>query len=287
MQLLDETGKVKEIAEVVEGIATAMPIYQDALQPAAKNVGSALADVTSAVNVALAPLRVIVWGMERIEQWVYSAVGDRLRTVPAERIITPAVSIAGPLIEAMRFAGEETLLRQLYSNLLASAMDAESARNAHPAFVEIIKQLSPDDALLLNYLVEAQHLADARLEESSVRAEVVYAFLPSHVPERGVTIVCWDVANKEASSRVVEASCPGLSASNLGNLARLGLLATHQEGTETVADFARFADELVDVRALTQDMNWRDGIWAHITISAWGRLFSAACGIPGISSSGL
>lgn len=37
----------------------------------------------------------------------------------------------------------------MYTNLLITAMDSETIRRAHPAFTEVIRQLSPDEARIL------------------------------------------------------------------------------------------------------------------------------------------
>jgi hypothetical protein len=42
----------------------------------------------------------------------------------------------------------------MYANLLAAAMDKNTADGAHPAFVEIIKQLTSDEAKLIAYFLE-------------------------------------------------------------------------------------------------------------------------------------
>jgi hypothetical protein len=44
------------------------------------------------------------------------------------------------------------MLRDMYANLLAASMDTRTATGAHPAFVEIIRQLTPDEARLLRLL---------------------------------------------------------------------------------------------------------------------------------------
>jgi hypothetical protein len=67
-------------------------------------------------------------------------------------LITPPLHIAGPTLESLRYTGAIPPLRQMYENLLATAMDAESVEQAHPAFVEIIRQLTPDEAGILERL---------------------------------------------------------------------------------------------------------------------------------------
>src|SRR5687768_5912365 len=139
----------KDLAAAAKGIVEAVPVYQDAVQPAAKEIGKALQTVGKAVNVALAPLSVLVWGYERISDYVAKRVTEKLADTPADQIVSPSPLIAGPAMEALRFAGEEPDLREMYATLLASAMDRRTASRAHPAFVEIIKQLSATEGRIL------------------------------------------------------------------------------------------------------------------------------------------
>lgn len=147
----DET-KIEKSANALKELAEVVPVYQDAVQPAAKEIGKALVTTARAVNVALAPIKGLVWGYEQLEQFLASRVAQKLRNTPEEEIVTPPPYVAGPALEALRFAGHDNTLRELYANLLASSMDAATAQMAHPGFVEILKQLSPDEARLLQLM---------------------------------------------------------------------------------------------------------------------------------------
>ena len=149
---MPDEGKIRDVAEVVEGIVKAVPIYEDALQRATWQIGSGLETIAKTINVALAPLKGLVWGYDRIENYLIPALAERLKKVPEERVVTPEPSVAGPAIEALRFAGHEPSLRELYANLLATSMDKKTAREAHPSFVEIIRQLTPDEARIVELL---------------------------------------------------------------------------------------------------------------------------------------
>jgi len=66
---------------------------------------------------------------------------------PPDQIVVPKPNVAGPALEALRYTWHEETLSDLYANLLAaSSMDKSTADGAHPAFVEIIRQLTPDEA---------------------------------------------------------------------------------------------------------------------------------------------
>lgn len=143
-------NKTRDVIDAVTTLVQAVPIYQDVAQPAAREIGKALGTVAKTVNMALAPIGVLVWGYEQLQGFIAGKVADRLKNVPPEDIITPKPNVAGPAMDALRYAGHEDTLSDMYANLLASAMDRSTAKAAHPAFVEIIKQLTPDEARILS-----------------------------------------------------------------------------------------------------------------------------------------
>ena len=146
---MSEESKVRDVVDAVTGVAKAVPVYQDVLQPAAQELGKALQIVAKTVHIALAPVSALVWGYDQMKDFVSTKVAERLRNVPPEHIVTPKPNVAGPALEALRYTGHESSLSDMYANLLAASMDKATASGAHPAFVEIIKQLTPDEAKLV------------------------------------------------------------------------------------------------------------------------------------------
>ena len=63
MQAMGDESKIRDAADAVKGLLEAAPIYDDALQPAAKQVGKALETLGKAVNMALAPIAALIWGL--------------------------------------------------------------------------------------------------------------------------------------------------------------------------------------------------------------------------------
>jgi len=148
-------GNVEASINAVTELVKAVPIYQDAIQPAAQEIGKALGTVAKTINVALAPVSALVWGYDQIKNFVDNKVSEKLQNVPEENIVTPPAHIAGPALESLRYTGSVYELKELYANLLASSMDINSTKGVHPSFVEIIKQLSSDEAKLLSAFLES------------------------------------------------------------------------------------------------------------------------------------
>lgn len=204
---MSDEDKTTQAAKAIEGIVKAVPVYQDVIQPAAKQIGKGLETVAKTIHVALAPVSALVWGYEHVKEFVGSKVAEKLKNVPEERIQTPSPLVAGPLLESLRYAGHEETLRDLYANLLATAIDSDTAKNAHPGFVPILQSMSPDEAKIM------------RLFASTGAAPLIDVKVNLKPP--GFRII---VRNFSSIGQNAGCAHPDLSPNYLDNLIRLGLL---------------------------------------------------------------
>lgn len=76
--------------------------------------------------------------------------------IPDENIQEPKLNILGPALEASKYYIEDKEMRSMFAKLLASSMDSSKDDVIHNSFVEIIKQLSPEDAKNLLFLSASQ-----------------------------------------------------------------------------------------------------------------------------------
>ena len=142
-------GKPETTLGLVTDLAKAVPVYPDLVQPLAKQLGQRLELVGRLVNVTLSPLQGFVWIAEQTRDYLKKSVAEKLKDVPPERLQAPPLNIAAPLFQAAVFATDEDTLREMYASLLASSMDSATVATAHPAFVDIIKNMSSDEARIL------------------------------------------------------------------------------------------------------------------------------------------
>lgn len=219
---MGDESKIRDTAEAVKGIVQAVPIYEDAIQPAAKQVGKDLETVAKAIHVALEPLAGLVWGWDQIKQYFLIPVAEKLRHVPPDRITTPSFHVAGPIVEALRFTGHEESLRELYANLLATSLDAETTKNAHPSFVDIIKNMSPDEARIIRLFATSKSFPLIDLKAKNI-SEGNYKLLLRNYSHIGREAAC---------------EHQDLVQSYLDNLCRLGLLEIPPG--KTLADVAAY-----------------------------------------------
>lgn len=105
-------------------------------------------------NVVLYPVKkanlTFLYKLEAFEE----DLKEKIKHIPEENLQVPPTMIAGPTLEALRYAYDESELREMYENLLASAMDNRISSQAHPAFVDAIKQMTPTEAKILEVVVK-------------------------------------------------------------------------------------------------------------------------------------
>ena len=131
-------------------------IYEDVAHPALSVVGKALQGVT---RMALSPISAMVWGFDKIASYLDVAIPEYFarKNVPSEKIKSPDPSIAVPTVVALTYNSHKTELRDMFTNLLGASMNSDVV-DEHPAFVEIIKQLSSDECKMLRELFAEQRL---------------------------------------------------------------------------------------------------------------------------------
>lgn len=203
---MSSNDDISQAAKAIEGIVKAVPIYQNALQPAAKQVGKGLETITKTIHVALAPVSALVWGYEKISDFLSWRLTEKLKNISPERISSPNLLVAGPVVESLKFAANEEVLRELYTNLLATSIDSQTAHNAHPGFVQIIQNISPDEAKILQFFSTSDTQPIIEVKAVSKKG--------------GFFILC-----RNFSQIAKKANCQHLSLSSnyIDNLCRLGL----------------------------------------------------------------
>lgn len=252
--------------DAVSGLVEKVPIYQDAIQPLAKEAGKALGTVGRSVNAALMPIRGLIWGVEQIEAFLQHTIAQKLENVAPEDIQTPDPCVAGPAIESLRFTGHKADLSELYANLLATSMDKNTASTAHPGFVEIIRSLSGDEARIMSFLsnVQVAPIIDIRKEiEGGGGGVTVMPY---------VTTVGFDAGCDHRE----------LTVSYIKNLERLGLIEISKD--KYLVGEGAYDRILNDapVKEIEEQLNAQEGYIAkfekyYLELSAFGSLFIAAC----------
>ena len=136
------------VTAFAEELAKQLPVkaaYRDAVKPAAKQAGQLAQDLVKTIQLALAPLQFAGAYQDRLRGFLDRSV----RAVPEANRVSPASQILGPIVEGIRYEPADTPIDEMFSRLLSCSMNTEQLKDAHPAFPQIIKQVSADEAILL------------------------------------------------------------------------------------------------------------------------------------------
>ncbi|EMX2781980.1 DUF4393 domain-containing protein [Klebsiella variicola] len=267
-----KNSQVTDVANAVAAVAKEIPIYQDALQPAAQEIGKALGTVAKLVNVALAPVSALVWGYDQIREFTATKVAEKLKGVSPEKIITPPPNVAGPAIEALRYTGYEESLSEMYATLLATAMNKDTVQKAHPAFVDIIKQLTPDEAKIVRDFAASTNTNPL----ISIRASQ-----PNEDISKGFQVVLRNFSQigQRAGCEFID-----LVPAYLDNLVRMGLCGIPSDqvyiDSELYDPLINHPEVISKIEEMEKNNREASILKGIVSITDFGRQFALACCAP-------
>ncbi|RYD19664.1 MAG: DUF4393 domain-containing protein [Verrucomicrobiaceae bacterium] len=259
---MDEKDSVTLATEVTKAVA--VEIYTDLAKPAAHEAGEAIGTVIGLFNnVVLHPLkRANIHFKYKLEEF-RNELNQKLEAVPLNQIRTPELVIAGPTIEALRYTIDAKDLREMYLNLLVTSMNAKTANEAHPSFVTIIKEMSPQDAVLFSTISNSRE---------QILTHCLHK-LPNRHPETILNQPAFYVPTLEGD--------PFFNSKSLQNLERLGLLTNRSHTNWGVIRFEH-CDEFIRHQASLATLPHAAPssvmvLSGTLSINDFGKSFAAAC----------
>lgn len=266
---------LKPLAPVVE------EAYKDGIKPWLQPLGRAAGVLTRAVEVAVQPVEAWVANKEAAQAQILSAIADRTLHIPPENLIPPRPMVAQPAIEGMALTLEEPELFNQFANLLANAMDNRQADRVHPSFSVLLKQLSSNEAQLVEWLfsfcqkhtiisISCISLRFFNNRENEHRYDIIIPFYLGEGPHK--------IFNN--NHQIVAAS--------LHNLERLGLLHLPEPSPHythhnfpPLEEESIFQERLDDLKKRDPSIYGREEIGRGcVQLTQFGILFFNACLIP-------
>lgn len=185
-------------------------VYNDLLHPPLSEIGKGL---QGAVKLALAPISGLVWGYEKIGNYLNTAITEYFtkKKIAKDRIKTPDPSIVGPAIDALRYTAQREDLREMFTNLIGASMDKALSNIVHSSFVEILKQMSACDAAVLKKFSHRSQMPAAQIK----------------LVEEETNMMFFDGMPTVFAPCLMEIAEPFEVSTSLINLERLGLIEKH------------------------------------------------------------
>ena len=182
-----DEGPIVSAKSAVELVGEVIKAAGDSphVKEAANNLGQTAVTLTKTINNVLVPLAAINFAFDKARAYFQGRfqqeIAEKACAIPPEHIVEPKASIAGPTLQGLAFTHEEPNLKELFLNLLATSMDGRVASEAHPAFVEIIKQLDSEDARLVQYTLRSENLVPIIQIRETFSNGAEYRILNNHV----------------------------------------------------------------------------------------------------------
>ena len=123
-------------------------VYEDLFQPSTQQLGDVFKNVVKTARFLLAPVDYLASQQDRFQNYL-KRVAEK---VPSENLVVASPQIVGKTFESLRYLEEDSILAEMFVNLLASSIDKEKHKNAHPAFPNILANISRDEAIILYFL---------------------------------------------------------------------------------------------------------------------------------------
>src|SRR5690625_1190742 len=136
------SSETKEIAEMV---------YPDLLQPTFKKVGHALSDV---IGFFAIPATYLGYQTKKVNFYFdknLKKYKDKLNDHDEVEIGIVSPEIGVPIIEKLYIVTSEELA-DMYTSLLVNASLIENSKYAHPSFINVLQNISVDEAKIIHYL---------------------------------------------------------------------------------------------------------------------------------------
>lgn len=127
-------------------------VYDDVFHPSAKTTGEILDFIPRSIKVLLQGWEKWIINGEESIRLTSEAIKQKIEAIPEDRLTEPEAYIVVPAIQQLGYSYSSEELRELYANLIVSSMDTEKKEQVHPAFVDILKKLTPDEAKIIQYL---------------------------------------------------------------------------------------------------------------------------------------
>jgi hypothetical protein len=256
---------IELIKEIAQTPGLLKEVYGDLAKPGVEQVGKALGTVIGLGNtilwpVALANAKARISLESNLEKY-----RKQLEGTPNEEITEVTPEIGVPIGEKITYVTNEEL-SDMYIELLAKASTASSASLAHPSFVNVINNLSPDEAVLLKTLRTTQALPFVETRLHQIVKQEWKTLDPHYSPLSKVTGILF----------------PNNIAAYVSNFEGLGILQVRidicmaGEGLYEPLELeskARFKD-LEDIPEPKMVIKFQKG---KIELTPFGRLFLQAC----------
>ncbi len=186
-----------------------------------------------------------------------------INRIPLEKLVTPDYQTLMLAIDNLEPCLNSEDLRNLFSNLIARSCNCDYKNLIHPSFSEMLHQMSPYDAKILNFFVTTKP-----------ERFITYTFLSKDGKSFDRVPYMFDTYPEPNEADYISIA--------ISSLMRLGILAFHDDALVTFADDSPFVNsefyKCCEKERVQQCIYWESRITAQVCkITPLGNSFISAC----------
>ncbi|MDA7742454.1 DUF4393 domain-containing protein [Francisellaceae bacterium] len=126
------------------------------LEKTGEHISNACGRLAELIDIATLPITILNFGIKSATEYFKNNFNADLQrkliNIDSENLQPPSLSISSLSLQGLAIYHTQGEIKNLFLNLLAKSMNSKSTIEIHPAFIDTIKQLSPNEALILNKL---------------------------------------------------------------------------------------------------------------------------------------
>ena len=242
-----------------------LEIYGDLAKPGVKQVGEALGTVLGLGNTILWPIQLANEKSRLVLESNLEKYRVKLENASEKDICTVAPEIGVPIAEKLCYVTNEAIA-ELYLELLARASTSQRADVAHPGFIKVIENISPDEAVLLR-----------TVRDQLDGIPFVEVRFQSRGQQKWLTLHPMILQSKYCSQLQYSNNLPAY----ISNLEGLGIFGVQQDVyldmEETYVELEEIAKNSYSSFTEVDETRELSCPRGRIMITAFGRLFLSAC----------
>ena len=147
------SGNLPKLDVKVDVSDSANEVIKNALSAPAKSTGRIATTTLDFIhNTVLLPMqRYNLYSEAKTEEFK-SKLNERIAQIPEEKLVEPSMNILGPALEGLKYNLDEEHIKEMFMNIFLADMNADTKSKVLPAYAEIVRQLSVNDAEFLKTL---------------------------------------------------------------------------------------------------------------------------------------
>lgn len=181
--------------------------YDDLIHPVLQPTGEVLGFLPRSLRCLLQGWEKWIINGEESIRLTSETIKKKIEAIPEERLTEPEPYVVVPAIQQLGYSHSSEELRELYANLIVSSMDIDKKEFVHPAFVDILKKLTPDEARIIEYLKNQNYIH--------------YIDIRGYSPDKGAVVIQDHLTTLH---QTIHLDFPNNELAYLQNLVAIGLL---------------------------------------------------------------